>query len=149
MRIRAAQEKDAPAIVTNNILLAQETEQLVLHPQTVLAGVRAVLADPEKGFYVVAEEDNIIIGQLMITIEWSDWRNKPIWWVQSVFVKKEYRQNHVFTTLLASIKQQARKQDAAFLRLYVHNMNLPAIKVYKKMGWDVEPYLVYHHAIDQ
>ena len=148
MNIRKARPKDANAIATQNILLAKETEHMILDPDTIHAGVQALLKDGTKGFYLVAEEHNTIVGQVMITEEWSDWRNKPIWWVQSVYVQKEYRQKGVFTQLLQATQQRARKQGVAFLRLYAHHTNTPALTIYEKTGWTKEPYLLYHHSLE-
>jgi GNAT superfamily N-acetyltransferase len=148
MRIRTALKKDAEALAINNVLLAEETEHKTLQKDTVLAGVTALLADPSKGFYLVAEDEGVIIGQTMITVEWSDWRNKPIWWVQSVYVSKEWRHTGVFTRLLYEVQQRAVKKNVAFLRLYVHTSNLSAIEVYKKTGWHAEPYLLYSQSLN-
>ena len=139
--------KDATAIAMQNIFLAKETEQKTLQQETVLAGVKALLADVTKGFYLIAEENGKVIGQTMITIEWSDWRNKPIWWVQSVFVQKEWRRKQVFTHLLQTIQRRAQKQGVAFLRLYVHNENRSAASVYEKSGWAQEAYTLYRHLV--
>jgi GNAT superfamily N-acetyltransferase len=144
MKIRTAKIGDAEAITTQNISLAKESENIILKPETALAGVKALLSDKKKGFYLVAEENDTIVGQLMITVEWSDWRNKPIWWVQSVYVQKEWRKKGVFTQLLDYIRQKARKQGVAFLRLYAHKNNRSALLVYEKVGWRREPY-VFHH----
>jgi len=144
MKIRTAKIEDAEAITAQNISLAKESENIILKPETALAGVKALLSDKKKGFYLVAEENDTIVGQLMITVEWSDWRNKPIWWVQSVYVQKEWRKKGVFTQLLDYIRQKARKQGVAFLRLYAHKNNRSALLVYEKVGWRREPY-VFHH----
>jgi GNAT superfamily N-acetyltransferase len=144
MKIRAANIEDAEPITKQNISLAKESENILLNPKTVLKGVKALLSDKKKGFYLVAEENDIIVGQLMITFEWSDWRNKPIWWIQSVYVQKAWRKKGVFTLLLNHIQQKASKQDVAFLRLYMHKQNKSARKVYKKIGWKQEPYTIYH-----
>lgn len=147
MKIRDARREDATAIATQNILLAEESERVILDKETILAGVKALLTDATKGFYLVADEKGTIIGQVMITVEWSDWRNKPIWWVQSVFVQKEWRRKGVFTKLVHTVQQRARTQGVAFLRLYVHNKNLPALCAYKKNGWTPEPYTVYQLSV--
>ena len=144
MKIRAAKIGDAEAIATQNIFLAKESEHILLNPKTVLTGVTALLSDKKKGFYLVAENNDLIIGQLMITFEWSDWRNKPIWWVQSVYVQKEWRKKGIFTKLLDYVRLKARKQGVAFLRLYAHKNNRSALLVYEKVGWRREPY-VFHH----
>ena len=144
MKIRVASIEDAEAITMQNLSLAKESENILLNHETVLTGVKALLSDKKKGFYLVAEENDVIVGQLMITFEWSDWRNKPIWWIQSVYVQKAWRKKGVFTQLFDYIQQKARRQRVAFLRLYTHKQNRSAQKVYKKTRWKQEPYLVYH-----
>ena len=141
MKIRRARKDDVRAITAQNILLAQESEHMRLNPRTIHAGVKQLIADQSKGFYLVAEEQGTIIGQLMITVEWSDWRNKPIWWVQSVFVQQAWRRKGVFTRLLRDVQKRARSQHVAFLRLYAHHDNRPALRVYRKTGWKQEPYI--------
>ena len=96
IQITPAAPADAETIAEFNVALAAESEHLILDPPTVLAGVRAVLADPAKGRYFVArpsegDSGRLPIGQLMLTIEWSDWRNGPIWWIQSVYVHPDHR----------------------------------------------------------
>lgn len=144
MLIRVAQYDDADDLAAQNIALAEESEGIVLNHTIVLKGVHALLSDENKGLYLVAEQDNKIIGQLMITIEWSDWRNKPIWWVQSVYVQKEWRKKGVFTNLLDFTRKYAQKQGVAFLRLYVYKNNDQACQVYERMGWKKDLYKMYH-----
>jgi len=91
LKIREAALSDAPVIADFNLRLADESEGLRLEPVTVQAGVTAELTDPTKGIYYVAEVEGAVVGQLMITYEWSDWRNGTIWWIQSVYVKPEFR----------------------------------------------------------
>ena len=148
MKIRAAKIEDAETIARQNIFLAKESEHIRLNPKTVLSGVKALLSDKKKGFYLVAEENDSIIGQLMITFEWSDWRNKPIWWVQSVYVQKEWRKKGIFTTLLDYVRLKAHKQGVAFLRLYAHKNNKSALHVYEKVGWRREPYVFHHLSVE-
>lgn len=136
MKIQLARKRDAEAITAQNITLAKESENILLNHETTLAGVKALLSDKKKGFYLVAEENKTIIGQVMITVEWSDWRNRPIWWVQSVYVQKEWRNKGVFTKLLDHVRQIAHQQGIAFLRLYVHQNNKSALQVYKKSDGD-------------
>lgn len=144
MKIRIAQKRDAETITAQNIALAEESENIPLKQETALAGVKELLSDEKKGFYLVAEENKTIVGQLMITVEWSDWRNKPIWWVQSVFVQKPWRKQGVFTKLLDEVREMALQQGVAFLRLYAHQNNTSAREVYEIIGWHQDPYVVYH-----
>jgi GNAT superfamily N-acetyltransferase len=144
MKIRRAQKEDAEIITEQNIALAKESENIILNHETTLAGVTALLSDEKKGWYLVAEEKRNIVGQLMITMEWSDWRNKPIWWVQSVYIQKPWRKQGVFTQLLDAAKKMAHQQGVPFLRLYAHHHNTPALKAYERSGWQQDPYVVYH-----
>jgi len=143
MNIRQATVDDAEEIANQNILLAYESERMSVDYKTALAGARAILIDPAKGFYLVAEEKKQIIGQLMITYEWSDWSNTMMWWIQSVYTKKEWRNHGVFTKLLEDIKRRAQLQQVKILRLYTHVTNTNAQKVYEKVGWEKKPYLIY------
>jgi GNAT superfamily N-acetyltransferase len=139
--------KDAKVITEQNVTLAKESEDIILRPKVVLAGVKALIADKSKGFYIVAEHNDRIIGQVMITIEWSDWRNKPIWWVQSVYVQKDWRRKQVFTHMLAYVRQKAKKQGVAFLRLYAYKDNTSALRAYEGTGWTQEPYFFYNRPV--
>jgi GNAT superfamily N-acetyltransferase len=147
MQIRHAMTNDAPSIIENNILLAKESEDEKLNHLIAKKGVYALFSTPEKGFYLVAEENDTIIGQLMITFEWSDWRNKDIWWIQSVYVHKKYRNNGVFTSLYNEIQNQARKQNISLLRLYVHKDNIVAQQVYEKLKMAKGTYVFYEKSV--
>jgi GNAT superfamily N-acetyltransferase len=147
MNIRKAKLSDAEAIATQNILLAKESEEIVLDVKTVFAGVNAMLSDKNKGFYIVAEEDGEIIGQMMITFEWSDWRNTNIWWIQSVYVQKQWRKKKIFTELFEYIQQQARRHHVSILRLYTHEGNTVAQTVYQQIDMRKEPYMFYQKTI--
>ncbi len=115
--------------------MALETESRRLNPQRVLKGVTALLSDPTKGAYYVAETSGKVIGQLLITYEWSDWRNGNFWWIQSVFVAPKHRGCGVFKALHAHIEQLARKRaDVCGLRLYVDAHNNQAKGVYARLG---------------
>jgi hypothetical protein len=95
MHIRPAEARDAQVITEFNLALAEETESLRLDPATVAAGVAALLKDPSKGLYFLAEVEGAVAGQVMITYEWSDWRNGNLWWLQSVYVKPQFRDRGV------------------------------------------------------
>src|SRR3954452_8892223 len=110
--IRDATPADAATIVDFNARMARETEGLTLDPAVLSRGVRAALADPAKAIYFVAEIDRRVVGQLMITHEWSDWRDGDIWWVQSVYVHPEYRRRGIFRTLYAHARERARAAGA-------------------------------------
>ncbi len=143
MIIRTANEGDIEAIARHNILLARETETRELDPLTVHAGVAAMFTEKSKGFYLVAEEPGndkgnknkeMVIGSLMITFEWSDWRNANMWWIQSVYVLEKYRSTGVFGKLFRRMRDLAASKGVCLLRLYVENENELAQKVYKSLG---------------
>ena len=134
---------DAEQITKNNVLLAKESENLTIEDKTAFEGVKAVLSDEKKGFYLVAVENNKIIGQLMITFEWSDWHNKNIWWLQSVYVHKSWRRKGTFSTLFNDIMKKARENNVDVLRLYVFNENTKAIDTYNAIGMDKKNYSIY------
>jgi ribosomal protein S18 acetylase RimI-like enzyme len=148
MQIRRATIKDIPIITEHNILLAQESEGESLNPTIVKLGVKSLFSHPEKGFYLVAEKENSIIGQLMITFEWSDWRNTDIWWIQSVYISKQYRKKGVFTALFDEIKKQATKEHIPLLRLYVHKENTSAQQVYEKLDMIKGTYIFYEIGLE-
>jgi len=143
MQIKCATTNDATAIINNNILLAKESEQVILQKEIVEEGVISLFSHPEKGFYLVAKEKNTVIGQLMITFEWSDWRNTDIWWIQSVYVHQDYRNKGVFSALFHDIKKRAENKKIPLLRLYVHKDNISAQQVYEKKDMKKENYMLY------
>ena len=143
MHINNAELSDAEAIAKNNVLLAKESENVEISYEKTLDGVKSVISDPSKGFYLVAKEDNYIIGQLMITFEWSDWHNKNMWWIQSVYVNKNYRKMGIFKKLLNRAKELAKENNVNVLKLYVHDKNHNAIKAYNKLKMKEKPYIIY------
>jgi ribosomal protein S18 acetylase RimI-like enzyme len=146
--IRLANENDAAAMVQFNQAMALETEGKTLDSQTLTNGVEAVFPDSKKGFYVVAEENGKIIGGLMVTFEWSDWRNGWFWWIQSVYILPEYRGRRIYGLLYEFVKNEAEKQgDVCGFRLYVEHDNLRAQKVYEKLGMQKSHYLMFEEMI--
>lgn len=144
MEVRRATIDDAAQIAEFNELLAEETEQRTLNEKTLLQGVKAILNDPAKGIYFLAEESETIVGQLMITYEWSDWRNGNFWWIQSVYVRKEFRDLGVFRTLYKHVEELAStRKDVCGLRLYVERENQAAHKAYEKMGMRQSDYEMF------
>lgn len=139
--IRDATHADLETIVRFNAALASESEGLTLDPHTLTEGVREALRDPSRARYFVAEVGGVIAGQIMITTEWSDWRNGFFWWIQSVYVDPAHRRRGVFRALHNHIREQARRQlDVCGLRLYVHHDNVRAIETYKKLGMNLAHY---------
>ena len=142
MIIRKATLSDVNEIAKNNILLAKEIEQRNLEFSTVQNGSEAVLSDERNGFYIIAENNHHVIGQVFITIEWSDWRNQTIWWIHRVYVHKQWRKKGVFTALLQQIKQLAKDNNVYVLRLYVLQSNKNAMNIYKKSGFADAPFII-------
>jgi len=135
MKVRKARLSDANVIAELNRDLAWETEQQRLNRTRVRRGVATLLRHPARGIYYVAEEDGGIIGQLMITYEWSDWRNGEFWWIQSVYVSPGFRRCGVFRRLFDHINELARRsRHVCGLRLYMHSTNRRARSVYEKLG---------------
>jgi GNAT superfamily N-acetyltransferase len=140
---------DAAVIAEFNLLLALETEDLRLDPDSVRTGVTALLADRAKGVYYVAEVDGMIAGQLMITYEWSDWRNGNIWWIQSVYVRQKFRRKGIFRQLFRFLESLARCQkDVCGLRLYMHAENRNARRSYENLGMHQTKYEVFELVLD-
>lgn len=144
MDIRRAVSRDTDSLVDFNQKMALETEGKQLDEAVLSSGVRAVFADPNKGFYVVAEDGGSIVGGLLVTFEWSDWRDKWFWWIQSVYIAPEARGKGVYSRLYDFVKSEA---DAAGnvcgFRLYVERENVHAIRVYEKLGMERSIYFMY------
>jgi GNAT superfamily N-acetyltransferase len=140
--IRLARADDADTLVDFNARMARETEDLTLDPAVLSPGVRAALADPAKAIYFVAEVDARVVGQLMITHEWSDWRNGDVWWVQSVYVHPDHRRRGVFRALYAHARAEARSAGAVGIRLYVDDHNAAAQRCYGTLGMRMSNYRV-------
>ena len=127
--------------------MAKETEGIDLDPSLIAPGVRAVLTDAAKGFYFVAEIDGVVAGQMMVTFEWSDWRNGNIWWIQSVYVSPNHRRRGVFKALYQHVRDQALENAVVALRLYVERENLNAQKTYVAMGMHLSHYLLMEETL--
>lgn len=141
--IRAAVPSDWETIVEYNLRLAMETENKTLDRETVIQGVKALLDDASKGRYFVAVHEEQIIGQLMHTREWSDWRNGDIWWLQSVYIAAEFRRRGVFRRLYRHLETEAQNSpDVVGLRLYVEVENLAAQETYRNLGMIQPGYFV-------
>lgn len=133
--IRPARPEDLDALVDFNAAMALETEQLTLDPERLRAGVALLLADAAKGQYRVAKRDGTVVGALMLTREWSDWRCGDWWWIQSVYVRPEARRCGVFRALYDSVEREARaRADVCGLRLYVERDNAHAQATYNALG---------------
>ena len=135
--------KDAEEICNNNIDMALESENTHLSSEVALDAVKNLINDPTKGFYLLVKKDKKILGQLMITYEWSDWRNSTIWWIQSVYVLPSNRKIGVFKKLYDEVKRLANENCIEVIRLYVFNENYKAIKAYESIGMKKKPYLIF------
>lgn len=142
--IRKALAADIPALVKFQQQLALETENLALHEPTLRLGMQALIEDPHKGFYNIAEDNGVAVGCHMITYEWSDWRNGMVWWLQSVYVIESYRSKGVFRQMYENVIRSVQADPSLCgLRLYVDKSNTRAMKVYAAMGMNGEHYTVY------
>jgi ribosomal protein S18 acetylase RimI-like enzyme len=141
--IRKAIREDAEVIIAFQQKMAWETELITLDQQTVTDGVKAVFDNVSYGQYWIAEENNIVLASLLITYEWSDWRNTNVWWFQSVYVLPDYRRRGIFSSLYSHIKEESEIQGVAGLRLYVETNNLSAQKTYETLGMKNEHYAMY------
>ena len=144
IQIRRAGAKHAETIADFQLRMAMETENLRLDSDTVRAGVRAVLNDPRKGRYYVAQADGQVVGSLLMTPEWSDWRNATFWWIQSLYVTEAYRRRGVFRELFGHLQRLAQSNDGVLgLRLYVAMGNSAAQRAYEAVGMDGDHYRMY------
>ena len=144
MTVRNAIPEDAAAIVDFQLKMALETESLTLEPEVVKDGVAALFHDPSKGCYFVAEEGGVVVASLMITYEWSDWRNGWVWWIQSVYTAPAFRRRGIYRALYAYVKSLVLESDnIRGIRLYVDKTNHPAQKVYSALGMNGEHYTTY------
>ena len=144
LTIRRGEPRDAGVIAEFNRRMAWETEHKHLDPAVLARGVGRVFTDPAKGFYLVAEAEGEVVGQLMVTYEWSDWRDGWVWWVQSVYVREDYRRTGVFKALYAEVMRQAREAgDVIGVRLYVEKENTRAQETYRHLGMGDAGYLVW------
>lgn len=135
IRIRQATPDDVAVIAEYNVAMALETEQRELDPAVVHEGARTLLHRPELGTYWVAERAGELVGQLMLTFEWSDWRNGLFWWIQSVYVRPDCRRNGIYRALYGHVEQLARATPGICgIRLYVEQDNERAIMTYRDLG---------------
>lgn len=138
--IRPATPADIPFLVDCNAAMALETEHKTLDRDVLMRGTQAVFDDPRRGFYLIAERDGHPAGCLLITYEWSDWRNGDWWWFQSVYVTPAARRCGVFRALYAEVERRARAAGAVGLRLYVERDNARAQRTYASLGMEEEHY---------
>ncbi|MBX3237536.1 MAG: GNAT family N-acetyltransferase [Nitrospiraceae bacterium] len=146
--IRPATEQDVDQLTAFSAAMANETEHRVLDRARLRAGTLAVIQQPERGKFYVAEVTNgtqpQIVGQLLITFEWSDWRNAQFWWIQSVYVRPDWRRRGVYRQMHERIHELARSQsDVCGLRLYVERNNQTAQAAYRTLKMVRTPYEIW------
>jgi len=143
--IRKAEAVDKQTLVEFNYNMALETEKRKLNLDLLDKGVDNMLNDSDKGFYLVCEHDKEgIVASLMITKEWSDWRNKNFWWIQSVYVIKEFRRKGLFKKLYEHVNAIGEENgNCCGFRLYVEKENFIAQRTYLSMGMKEAYYQMY------
>jgi len=143
-KIEFASAKDASHIAKFNIAMAKETEDKVLDPDIIAKGVSYIFENPEYGLYVVARKGDEPVACLMVTYEWSDWRNGLFLWIQSVYVVPECRRQGLYRQMYEFVKQYAGgRSDICGFRLYAEKDNLKAQETYKKLGMNEAGYLIF------
>ena len=146
--IRHAEEKDLNHIIEFNIAMALETENKVLNPEIISKGVNNLFKNSQFGFYIVAEIKGEVCACMMTTTEWSDWRDGLFLWIQSVYVKPEFRRRGIYTKMYEFMKKNAfTESNICGCRLYVEKDNLTAQKTYRNNGMEQTDYLVYEEII--
>ncbi|GFZ90117.1 GNAT family N-acetyltransferase [Dyella caseinilytica] len=145
--IRLAERADVAAVAEWNAAMAWETEHKRLDPDVLTRGVSAVFDEPRRGFYLVAEHEGRAAGCLLVTYEWSDWRNGDLWWIQSVYVTPDARRSGVFRAMYADVTQRAKANGAVGLRLYVETENARAQRTYHELGMEQCHYFMYEQML--
>ncbi|MEP6484677.1 MAG: GNAT family N-acetyltransferase [Rudaea sp.] len=149
VRVRPATFRDITTIVDFNEAMALETESKTLSRSILEAGVRAVFEEPKRGFYRVAEILERVVGCVMITYEWSDWRNGDWWWLQSVYVHADFRRHGVFRAMYDDVESSARATSGVVgVRLYVEKSNHRAQSTYTSLGMHEAEYAMFAKTID-
>ena len=142
--IREGSISDTPTIAKFQQQMALETESKILKESTIRQGGESVLNCPNKGFYIIAETDSQVIGSLLVTFEWSDWRNGWFFWIQSVFVDAKYRRQGVYRVMHSEVIRRTKESgNCCGIRLYVEKDNRNAQKVYKTLGMHETDYYLY------
>jgi ribosomal protein S18 acetylase RimI-like enzyme len=143
-RVRLATPPDASVIAAFNLAMARETEDRALDPARLTRGVSRVLSDAQRGVYRLAELEGRAVGCLLVTREWSDWRDGWFWWIQSVYVDPAARRRGVYRALHESVLEAARQSgDVVGVRLYVETENAPAQDTYEQLGMRRARYVMY------
>lgn len=148
LNIRVAQRSDAPLLTAHNCAMALETENRVLDAQTAKRGVEGLFARPQFGFYLIAEVDQMPAATLMVTYEWSDWRNGLFWWIQSVYVKDQFRRQGLYSAMYAQLKVMAAAEQTPVcgFRLYAETENIKAQATYNNCGMHACEYIMFEQS---
>ena len=142
--VRAARLSDLAELVRFSAAMAEETERRTLDLDRLRQGISAVLTSKDRGYYLVAETMSRVVGQLLITYEWSDWRNGVFWWIQSVYVEPVMREGGVYRTMHDYVVKEAqRRPDVCGIRLYVEKDNVTAQAAYRRLGMRMTGYHVF------
>lgn len=145
LNIRRAKESDLDVVSRNVVAMAHDGRGIELSPSVVEEAVRTLFKRPELGFYLVAESGDAIVGSLLITYEWSDWRNGVYWWIQSVYVAPDHRKQGVYGQMHRWVEQEIGKDPGAVgLNLYVYKENAPARAAYESLGMQPSNSLIYY-----
>ena len=144
IKVRYATPAEARRLVDFNLALALESEGLAMEEKTVSAGVLAVMSHPERGFYLVAELDGAPAGCLLVTYEWSDWRNKTFWWISSYYVKPEFRGRGIYTAMDEKLQELAAKDgNVCGFRTYAHKGHKQAQDAFRNLGMVEKEYIIF------
>lgn len=147
--VRRASASDIDALVEFNQGIALETEGMQLDSKTLRTGIGHLLSDESLGFYFVAEIGDRVAGCLMVTFEWSDWRNAVFWWIQSVYVHADFRRQGVYRALYEHVQTEAASENVCGFRLYVEKDNEIAQKTYESLGMRESVYLMYEQPTEK
>ena len=144
MIVREATKADLEMLIDFQLLMARETEEVILNITAVTNGVSAVLSDPGKGHYYVTEVDGKVVASLLTTYEWSDWRNGTILWIQSVYVLPEFRRKGIYRNMYSSLKEKVlNDENLKGIRLYADKSNYSAQKTYETLGMSSDHYITF------
>ena len=150
VEILRAVSGNVPILVEFNLEMARETEGKELDPAVLLAGVKGVFENPGRGFYLVAVSGDGVVGSLMVTKEWSDWRNGDFWWVQSVYDRPDFRKQGAFRKLYEKVREMALEEKGVCgCRLYVEKENASAQAVYERRGFRETHYRLFEDSFDE
>lgn len=147
LTITRGNASDIEAIVRFQADMAMESEGTMLDMDRLTLGVTSAINDEQKGTYLVARANDTPIGSLMVTREWSDWNNQWYWWIQSVYVMPEYRNQGVYRAMYTTLKDMAEENGVSQVRLYADRTNHSAQQVYRRLGMTESHYLMFEETI--